>query len=153
MDRKFAELAQRLECDSRPGAARSADFALIRPGARHAGSPAQSTRRFAGQRPRCGLSPLPRTRNWARSAGRLGLFYGPRENEIAHNLCTAVIDPTGKLARLEVGTERNKWETVDLLKTIYSLIPPSGQGEKSVNRRSLADLRARLAANPVSANL
>jgi protein SCO1/2 len=55
----------------------------------------------------------------------LGLFYGPRENEIAHNLCTAIIDTQGKLARLELGTARNKWENVDLLKTIYSLIPPS----------------------------
>ena len=65
-------------------------------------------------------------RNWRRSRRALGLFYGPGENEIAHNLCTAIIDPEGKLARLEVGTARNKWENVDLLKTIYSLIPPSG---------------------------
>jgi protein SCO1 len=55
----------------------------------------------------------------------LGLFFGPRENDIAHNLCTAIIDPQGSLARLELGTARNKWENVDLLKTIYSLIPPS----------------------------
>ena len=34
----------------------------------------------------------------------LGLFYQPGDSEIAHNLCTAVIDPRGKLARLEVGT-------------------------------------------------
>ena len=60
----------------------------------------------------------------------LGLFFGPRENDIAHNLCTAIIDPQGKLARLELGTARNKWENVDLLKTIYSLIPPSPKVEK-----------------------
>ena len=62
----------------------------------------------------------------AKIAAPLGLFYEPGENEIAHNLCTAIIDPQGKLARLEVGTSRNKWETVDLLKTIYSLFPPAG---------------------------
>ena len=61
----------------------------------------------------------------AKIAPALGLFYGPSQNEIAHNLCTAIIDPQGKLARLEVGKDRNKWENVDLLKSIYSLIPPS----------------------------
>jgi protein SCO1/2 len=62
----------------------------------------------------------------AKIAPALGLFYGPGKSEIAHNLCTAIIDPHGKLARLEVGTSRNKWDNVDLLKSIYSLIPPSG---------------------------
>ncbi len=60
----------------------------------------------------------------------LGLFYGPRETEIAHNLCTAIIDAEGKLARLELGTARNKWENVDLLKSVYSLIPPSSKAAK-----------------------
>jgi protein SCO1/2 len=61
----------------------------------------------------------------AKIAAPLGLFYEPGTNEIAHNLSTAVIDPQGKLARLEVGTQRNRWETTDLLKTIYSLLPVS----------------------------
>jgi protein SCO1/2 len=61
----------------------------------------------------------------AKVAPALGLFYDPTRSEIAHNLVTAIIDPEGKLARLEVGASRNKWENVDLLKTIYSLIPPS----------------------------
>jgi protein SCO1/2 len=62
----------------------------------------------------------------AKIAPALGLFYDTGRNEIAHNLCTAIIDPDGKLARLEIGTASNKWENVDLLKSIYSLIPPSG---------------------------
>ena len=49
--------------------------------------------RFAGLRPRSGLSPLPPTRNWRRSPAHLGSVYGPGANEIAHNLCTAIIDP------------------------------------------------------------
>jgi protein SCO1/2 len=61
----------------------------------------------------------------AKIAAPLGLFYEPGTNEIAHNLSTAVIDPQGKLARLDVGTQRNRWETTDLLKTIYSLLPAS----------------------------
>jgi protein SCO1/2 len=59
----------------------------------------------------------------ARIMGPLGLIYGPGKNEIVHNLCTAVIDPTGRLARLEVGSQSNKWSSADLLKTIYSQIP------------------------------
>jgi len=59
----------------------------------------------------------------AKIAAPLGLFYEPGTTEIAHNLSTAVIDPQGKLARLEVGTQRNRWEPTDLLKTIYSLLP------------------------------
>jgi protein SCO1 len=57
----------------------------------------------------------------------LGLFYQPGDTEIAHNLCTAVIDPEGKLARLEIGTDRNKWDSTDLRKTLYSLLPPAAK--------------------------
>jgi protein SCO1/2 len=53
----------------------------------------------------------------------LGLYYQPGDSEIAHNLCTAIIDSRGTLARLDIGTERNKWASADLLKTIYSLLP------------------------------
>jgi protein SCO1/2 len=55
----------------------------------------------------------------------LGLVYGPGRNEIIHNLCTAVIGPDGRLARLEVGTQSNRWTSADLLKTIHALIPPT----------------------------
>jgi protein SCO1 len=60
----------------------------------------------------------------ARVGPTLGLIYGPGKNEIIHNLCTAVIDQQGRLVRLEVGTQRNKWSSADLLKTVYSLISP-----------------------------
>ena len=59
----------------------------------------------------------------AKIAPRLGLFFGPDGEEIAHNLCTASSTRDGKLARLEVGTRANRWETADLLKTIYALLP------------------------------
>ncbi|MGP0069484.1 MAG: SCO family protein, partial [Isosphaeraceae bacterium] len=58
----------------------------------------------------------------AKIAAPLGLFFGPDGGEIAHNLCTAVIDPRGRLSRLEVGTRANRWETPDFLKTIDSLL-------------------------------
>ena len=58
----------------------------------------------------------------AKIAAPLGLFFGPDGGEIAHNLCTAIIDPRGKLVRLEVGTKPNRWETPDFLKSIDSCI-------------------------------
>jgi protein SCO1/2 len=61
----------------------------------------------------------------AKIAAPLGLLYGPGTDDIAHNLCTAIIDTKGKLARLEVGTTRNQWQTISFLKSIYSLIPAS----------------------------
>ncbi|WP_246196228.1 copper-binding protein [Aquisphaera giovannonii] len=59
-------------------------------------------------------------------AGPLGLVYGPGKGEIIHNLCTAVIDPGGRLARLEVGTQSNRWSSADLLKTVQSALARPG---------------------------
>ena len=57
----------------------------------------------------------------------LGLYYQPGDSEIAHNLCTAIIDPSGALARLDIGTKRNDWAIADLLKTIYSVLPTAAK--------------------------
>lgn len=59
----------------------------------------------------------------AKIAPRLGVFFAPNGQEIAHNLCTAVIAPDGRLARLAVGKGPNQWGTAELLKTVYPLIP------------------------------
>lgn len=56
-------------------------------------------------------------------AAPLGLSYGPAGNEIIHNLCTAVIDPEGRLARLEAGPQGRRWAPSDLLATIRGLAP------------------------------
>jgi len=63
----------------------------------------------------------------ARVAPRLGLAYGPVKGEFVHNLCTAVIGPDGRLARLEVGSRANAWTAADLLRTIAGLIPAGGR--------------------------
>ena len=104
-------------------------------------------RRSGARRRRSGPSPSPRTTELARVAAALGLFYGPDGKEIAHNLCTAVIDPEGRLARLEVGTRPNRWETADFLKTIYSLAARRRE-VTHVNRAMTAvpDRRRRFAA-------
>jgi len=65
----------------------------------------------------------------AKVAAPLGLMYGPTSTEIIHNLCTVVIDPEGKVARLDVGTEANKWQASDLLALISHLL--KGEGSSS----------------------
>ncbi|WP_337175466.1 SCO family protein [Paludisphaera sp.] len=59
-------------------------------------------------------------------APALGLTFGPRKNEIVHNLCTAVIGPDGRLARLDVGTKANAWTASDMLRTISEALASGG---------------------------
>jgi protein SCO1/2 len=59
----------------------------------------------------------------AKVALPLGLAYGPSGGEYVHNLSTAVIDPEGRLARLETGPTGKTWTPTDLLKAMYSRIP------------------------------
>lgn len=63
----------------------------------------------------------------AKIAGPLGLAYGANGGEIAHNLCTAVVDPQGRLGSIRVGSTQNHWESADMLKTIVTLLPRRGQ--------------------------
>jgi protein SCO1/2 len=48
----------------------------------------------------------------------LGLSYAPAGGEIIHNLCTAVVDPRGRLARLEAGSQGRRWTPEQMLKAI-----------------------------------
>jgi protein SCO1/2 len=122
MDRRFSELAQHLS----PFPNRAKDIRLISLSFDPEHDTPAVLREHA--RIRGAVSPL-----WsyavashaelAKVAAPLGLVFGPNGTEIAHNLCTAVIDRQGKLARLEVGTQANHWETADLLKSIHALLP------------------------------
>ena len=96
MDRKFAELASRIAAIPERAQANSPDFAVVRPRARHARSAGASTRRFAGLRRPLWSFAVASHEELAKIAAPLGLFYEPGNNEIAHNLCTAIIDPAGK---------------------------------------------------------
>ncbi len=50
----------------------------------------------------------------------LGLDYAPDREQFSHNLITAVIDPAGRLAHLELG---RKWTPAELVHRIIDLIP------------------------------
>ena len=53
----------------------------------------------------------------------LGLAYGPTGNEIIHNLSTALIDPRGRLVRLEAGASGRSWKPAELFKAICDASP------------------------------
>ncbi len=122
MDRKFSDLAQRLSAFPN----RAKDIRLISLSFDPENDTPEVLRKHAAIRG--ATAPLwtyavASHEELARVAPRLGLFFGPGGQEIAHNLCTAIIDPRGKLARLEVGTQANRWDTADFLRTIDGLLP------------------------------
>jgi protein SCO1/2 len=57
-------------------------------------------------------------------AGPLGLTYVPGTQEIEHNLRAAVIGPDGRLATVAVGKD---WTPIEVVKTVYGLIPDAGK--------------------------
>jgi protein SCO1 len=122
MDKKFSELAQRLEAFP----ARSSKVRLISLSFDPEHDTPDLLRKHdqvRGAAPPLWSYAVASHPELAKIGVPMGLFYQPGDSEIAHNLCTAIIDTNGKLARLDIGTERNKWATADVLKTIYSLLP------------------------------
>jgi protein SCO1 len=122
MDKKFSELAQRIAAS--PERARQIRLISLSFDPEH--DTPDLLRKHAqirGATPPLWTYAVASHTELAKIGVPLGLFYQPGDTEIAHNLCTAVIDREGKLARLEIGTERNKWDSTDLRKTVYSLLP------------------------------
>jgi protein SCO1/2 len=124
MDRKFADLAQSI--GGFPARARRIRLISVSFDPEH--DTPEVLRRHAeirGGTPPLWTFAVASHAELARITVPLGLIYGPGKNEIIHNLCTAIIDQEGRLVRLEIGTQRKKWSSADLLKTVYSLIPSS----------------------------
>jgi protein SCO1/2 len=122
MDKKFSELAQRL--GAFPGRASKVRLISLSFDPEH--DTPDLLRKHAqvrGATPPLWSYAVASHAELAKIGVPLGLYYQPGDSEIAHNLCTAIIDSRGTLARLDIGTERNKWASADLLKTIYSLLP------------------------------
>jgi protein SCO1 len=122
MDRKFSELAQHLNAFPK----RARDIRLISLSFDPDNDTPEILRKHAAMRgaiPPLWSYAVASHEELAKIAPRLGLFFGQDGKEIAHNLVTAIIDPQGKLARLEVGGRSKGWDTPDFLKTIYGLLP------------------------------
>jgi protein SCO1/2 len=117
MDRKFAELADKL----RNSPARAEEVRLLSVSFDPEHDTPEVLRKHAaiqGAQPPLWTFAVASHPELGKVAGPLGLVYGPTQNEILHNLSTAVIDPEGKLARLDAGTAGKSWTPSDLLKTI-----------------------------------
>jgi protein SCO1 len=121
MDKKFSELAQRI--GAFPGRARQIRLISVSFDPDH-DTPEllRKHAQFRGATPPLWSFAVASHAELAKIGVALGLFYQPGDGEIAHNLCTAIIGPNGKLARLAIGKESNKWDTADLQRTIYSLL-------------------------------
>ena len=119
MDRKFAELADRISAV--PRRAEQVRLLSVSFDPEH-DTPAvlREHAKMRGARPPLWTFAAASHPELARVAKPLGLTYGPTKDEVVHNLSTAVVGPDGRLVRLEAG---GRWEAGDLLKTIYSQIP------------------------------
>ena len=122
MDRKFAELADRIGAVA--GRAEHVRLLSISFDPEH--DTPEVLRKHAenlGAKPPLWRFAVASHDELGKVAAPLGLTYGPTAGEIVHNLSTAVIDPQGRLVRLDVGASSRGWRAADLLKVIYSRIP------------------------------
>ncbi len=122
MDRKFTELAQKASLF--PDRAKAIRLLSVSFDPEH-DTPAILAKHAErqGARPPLWTYAVASHDELAKVAPRLGLVFGANGQEILHNLCTAVVGPDGRLARLEVGRQANAWESGDLLRTIYGQLP------------------------------
>ncbi len=119
MDRKFAELADRIEAVS--GRAEKIRLLSVSFDPEH-DTPevleAHAKNRGA-KRPLWTFAVAPHA-ELNRVAPRFGLMYGPVREGINHNLVIALIDAEGRLIRLETGTAAQSCDSAELLKSLYS---------------------------------
>lgn len=121
MDRKFAELAGKLA--GSPERARRVRLLSVSFDPEH--DTPEVLRKHAavqGAKPPLWTFAVAAHDELAKVAAPLGLTYGPTSTEIIHNLCTVVIDPTGRLARLEVGNASKKLQASELFQYLVPLI-------------------------------
>lgn len=121
MDRRFSELSQSLAAS----ASRSEKVRLVSLSFDPENDTPEVLKKHAetrGVKPPLWTYAVASHEELGKIAPAMGLVYGPGKDEIIHNLCTAVIGPDGKLARLEVGTKNNDWTTADMLKSIAPLL-------------------------------
>jgi protein SCO1/2 len=122
MDRKFAELAGKLAASPK----RASRVRLLSLSFDPEHDTPEVLRKHAevqGGKPPLWTFAVASHDELAKVAGPLGLTYGPTSTEIIHNLSTAVIDPEGRLARLEVGREAKNLPASELFKFIAPLVP------------------------------
>jgi protein SCO1/2 len=119
MDAKFAELARRIGANAeRAGQIRLLSVSFDPEHDTPEVLKVHAARR--GARPPLWTFAVASHEELSKVIGSLGLTYIPGTREIDHNLRAAVIGPDGRLGLLEMG---QGWSPVELLKTVYKLIP------------------------------
>ncbi|MHC5536771.1 copper-binding protein [Singulisphaera rosea] len=124
MDRKFTELASKVSASPK----RAAQVRLLSVSFDPEHDTPEVLRKHAaiqGARPPLWTFAVASHDELAKVASPLGLMYGPAKDEIIHNLCTAIIDPSGKLVQLAVGSTNKNWSASDMFKVIAPLATPS----------------------------
>jgi protein SCO1/2 len=119
IDRKFAELAGKIATV----ASRAEQVRLVSVSFDPAHDTPEVLRKHAqrqGAHPPLWTFAVASNDELAKVRPALGLVYWPDQNEIGHNLVTAIIDQEGRLVRLERG---KKWEPMEFLKVINALLP------------------------------
>jgi protein SCO1/2 len=119
LNRKFAEVADRLS--SAPGRAERVRLLSVSFDPEH--DTPQVLKKHAeiqGAKPPLWTFAVASHAELAKVAPSLGLSYGPRSDDIMHNLTAVVIDAEGRLVKIESG---KSWTPTDLFKTIHSQIP------------------------------
>lgn len=116
MDRKFGELAARLENTARADQVRLLSVSF---------DPENDTPEVLTTHAKSRGAKMPlwtfavaSHEDLAQFGPQVGLMYGPGEKEIMHNLSTVVIGPDGSLVRLDTGPEGGKWSNEEMLATI-----------------------------------
>lgn len=128
MDRKFAELAGKLAASPR----RSSRVRLLSVSFDPEHDTPEVLRKHAaiqGGKPPLWTFAVASHDELAKVAAPLGLTYGPTSTEIIHNLCTVVIDPEGRLARLDLGSDSKNLQSSELLKFIAPLVPDTPESQ------------------------
>jgi protein SCO1/2 len=119
MDERFAELARMV--GAVPGRAEKVRLVSVSFDPEH-DTPEVLARhaKLRGARPPLWRFAVASHEELSKVAEPLGLMYGPRKDEIIHNLTTSVIGPDGRLVRR---LEGSSWSPEDVFKTIRGLLP------------------------------
>jgi protein SCO1/2 len=119
IDKKFAELARRIGTNGE----RAGKIRLLSVSFDPEHDTPEVLREHAarrGAKPPLWMFAVASHEELSKIVGSLGLTYIPGTREIDHNLRAAVIGPDGRLGLLEMG---QGWSPVEVLKTVYKLMP------------------------------
>ena len=122
MDRKFAELADRVGAKS----GRAGKVRLLSVSFDPENDTPEVLKKHAdgrGARPPLWTFAAASHEELAKAGPGLGLRYGPSRGEVVHNLTVAVVGPDGRLVRAEAGGAARDWPAADLLRAVYSALP------------------------------